>query len=718
MSDQEETGALTSSVSQSESKQAAADLLRAVKEDPGSALKALQGLVPLLSRADISDKSVVAKTLVDVFACELTRSARTALAVNLLEPLKSLLDDCADDDVRKSVIIVVSQLYPCIFRKVARAPRPDSALWDLMETIKTKVWSLWTDGSDRIKIAAIKLAQRVVMAQSEGLTDPRMDDDHQVNIHTVPSDHPFLRKFQLEAEGSALLDRIVSSLEEPELSSPFGTAVIYTSVCLIRSRPSTANSVLNRLLEFRPHQADLRAASHTENQLQVRFLEKAVKISLNSVLRAATRSTDSRLTSLTPKIQRYLQDFMSRSAKLDSRKRPLDGDFDDPAAKRSRQNIDGGSDSITSLTMPPGPASYSDLFTLIDSNDPLSSFDATSLPLHVAIGMISAGLQHASPDQVQSALGAVFQRFSSLVPLKSAPTDKASGKTGINSEEKRERDEDEDADALPAADADNVINAAKQAELLATDLSEDDRLKIFTDAIDRLIESSSAVDDLNMFVNSNKALNFSGLSNHVAAADWNKNSWVLLLARICSRGLADSAAEEDSQGGSLGEKMREEVRSRLKEYVVADFRNRLDAAIIWMNEEWYGDFIKINPKKKSTGEFADTMPNYAKWASILFENVVLYCDSSDDRFLLRWLSEIPQLSTEMIHSLRTICVDPDRSRLGLRSLKFLIALRPPARDDALDVVEQIYKSDDEMTHNETKELLKQYRPSIVKEESN
>jgi symplekin len=61
-----------------------------------------------------------------------------------------------------------------------------------------------------------------------------------------------------------------------------------------------------------------------------------------------------------------------------------------------------------------------------------------------------------------------------------------------------------------------------------------------------------------------------------------------------------------------------------------------------------------------------------------------------DKVLTRFLAEIPELSRELLGKVKNLCRDPATVSLALTSLLYLVMMRPPAREIALDTVAEIW----------------------------
>ena len=96
-----------------------------------------------------------------------------------------------------------------------------------------------------------------------------------------------------------------------------------------------------------------------------------------------------------------------------------------------------------------------------------------------------------------------------------------------------------------------------------------------------------SVDDVN------KGKGSKGGFNRLAASDHSRDAWVTILSRLATRasaglddpeeGIKDEYAVKNTKG-SL--KTSDAVRDGLFQYILYDWKKRIDVAISWLNEEW------------------------------------------------------------------------------------------------------------------------------------
>ena len=137
----------------------------------------------------------------------------------------------------------------------------------------------------------------------------------------------------------------------------------------------------------------------------------------------------------------------------------------------------------------------------------------------------------------------------------------------------------------------------------------------------------------------------------------------------------DFVADEDktavlmrAEAHSLGDGIRE----TLWRYVVEDFRHRIDVAISWLNEEWYNDRMQAQAAENAkTTNSEGTIPlmkaNYEKWTLKLLDAIVPYLDAND-KILVRFLGEIPEISQAVLDRVKNLARDPDRVTLVVKAI--------------------------------------------------
>ena len=176
--------------------------------------------------------------------------------------------------------------------------------------------------------------------------------------------------------------------------------------------------------------------------------------------------------------------------------------------------------------------------------------------------------------------------------------------------------------------------------------------------------------------------------NRLAASSYDRDSWLTLITRLATRSAIEdvsSGVKAEDPGNTLDRPrpgLSNMMRELLYNYVLEDWRRRIEVAVAWLCEEWYNDQLT---KKSGTG----APLHYEKWALRLVDGFLSYI-TAQDKVLTRFLAEIPELSRSLLGRLKSLCGDPTKVQLALTSLLYLVMMRPPVRDIALDTVAGIW----------------------------
>jgi symplekin len=174
--------------------------------------------------------------------------------------------------------------------------------------------------------------------------------------------------------------------------------------------------------------------------------------------------------------------------------------------------------------------------------------------------------------------------------------------------------------------------------------------------------------------------------NRLAASAYDRDAWITIITRLATRAAAGLEEQPEpvkvEHPNSTPISLNNTIRDSLYHYVLEDFRKRIDIAVAWLCEEWYNDKIQMK-----FGE--DTILHYEKWVIKVLDGIVPYLDARD-KVLTRFLSEIPGLSTDVLERVKSLCRDPAMVNLALTSLLYLVMMRPPVREIALDAVEDVW----------------------------
>ena len=418
------------------------------------------------------------------------------------------------------------------------------------------------------------------------------------------------------------------------------------------------------------------------------------------------------------RLQQSRANYFSETTSLKRPAEPTDG-----LDNAKRQRLTAATKKFPS--MPPPPVSIGQLFTLTE--DPsLQQFDAKLITnfdiIYAATHLI---LQHMDQNALGEAVGVVKSRFDHLVkaslptPVPDVPM---AGPTGIDDED------DYDPEAGFETEASTQQGAGRPLEELsqpAIDLGPFELPKPppLTEAEIAILSDQTVghVFGVVQSVDPNQVVARQKLGfNRIAASANDRDAWVTILTRLATRSGAglDEYTDTlvDSEDQALGKQEDPEtelptianrIRQTLFMYILDDFRPRLNIAISWLTEEWFAE--KITSKR--TGD--STLRNYDRWSARLLDCLLPYLDARDRNLLIRFLSEVPSISTEMLDLVKTLSRDPERINMCILSMQYLLMMRPPVRELVLDTLESIWMEGDSQAKKMTEKVLQKWRPKAL-----
>jgi symplekin len=231
-----------------------------------------------------------------------------------------------------------------------------------------------------------------------------------------------------------------------------------------------------------------------------------------------------------------------------------------------------------------------------------------------------------------------------------------------------------------------------------------------------------------------KSKSTKGGFNRIAASDYGRDAWITILARLATRanaglddpdeGIKDEFAQKQGKGSMA---ISDAVREGLLEYVMRDWKKRLDIAISWLNEEWYNDTIvaesakiaaNANNMNGNTTLAVTSSPkrNYQTWALRLLDRIIVIVEYTD-KILLRLLSEMPAIDHEILRRVTKMAEDPERIDLACTALQYLYMFRPPVKDLVLEVLAELWR-ENERAKPSARKLLMRWNPVVLQEEAN
>ncbi|EXF79274.1 mRNA cleavage and polyadenylation specificity factor complex subunit [Colletotrichum fioriniae PJ7] len=643
--------------------------------------------------------------LAEAFATPaLPGSEKETMQLFVLDTLQTMVETPNEDaHVLRSAIQTAASIYPFALRWIINNSY-DTFTWERMVAIKQRILRIWDDAESTVRICCIKFAQRVVLAQSAANpAEPRRGDSLDISLDKIPPNHQTLDARTLDAEGAGLLDRILSVLQENSSDVLLVDATLNCLSILIRSRPGTANRILNAVLNFNP----LKLANSPmtpRTRVMVKSMEKTTRMLL---IHLAKRDPHNPMA---PRIQQHVERMMRTRHEIfdeSGRKRALEAQQQQQEgieAKRQRMAPQIATTPQIQITpLPPGPHSLGDVFTLTGSEG-LKAFDVGTLPTALAAKISITTLLRTDAQLLAKAVEGIRGRLNVLAAQPPPQIDPETAPLGV------EEDDDEyEPDFYAAEDNEQILNKLDSDPVTKPD---DGDLGLRTFRLPpppaltpelALSAGQGSVMSLFQFVKTleDPAKKSKSGINRLAASTNDRESWIAIITRLASRssaGLEGGIKDETTGRLALGDSIRESLYT----YVLEDFRRRIDVAITWLHEEWYNDQLQ---KKQDGGHPL----HYEKWALKLIDGFSQYLNAQD-KVITRFLGEIPELSPAILSRVKLMCRDPLVVPLALTSLLYLVMMRPPAKDLALDTVQDIWTEYEDARPLAAKYLVK-FRPT-------
>ncbi|TDZ21949.1 mRNA cleavage and polyadenylation specificity factor complex subunit pta1 [Colletotrichum orbiculare MAFF 240422] len=631
----------------------------------------------------------------------------------VLDTLQTMVENPNEDPhVLRSAIQTAASIYPFALKWTINNGY-DTFTWERMVAIKTRILRIWEDAPPTVRICCIKFAQRVVLAQSAANPqEPRRGDSLDVSLDKIPPSHQMLDARTLDAEGAGLLDRMLSVLQENSSDVLIVDATLNCLSILIRARPGTANRILNAVLNFNP----LKLANSPmtpKTRVMVKSMEKTTRMFLIHLCKRDPHNP------IVPRIQQHVERLMRmRNEIFDEagRKRALEAQQHE-AMEHKRQRLApqvSTTPQIQITPLPPGPHSLSDVFTLTGSEG-LKAFDVGTLPASVAAKISITTLVRTDAQLLAKAIDGIRARLSALAAQPPPAINPETAPLGVE-----EEDDDYEPDFFAAEDNEQILN---KLDSDSAPRPEDGDLGLKTFRLPpppaltpetALSAGQGSVMSLFQFVKTleDPAKKSKSGINRLAASSNDRESWIAIITRLASRsgaGLEEVSIKDEGSSSTPGLGLGDSIRDSLYTYVLEDFRRRIDVAITWLTEEWYNDQLQ----KKQEG---DHPQHYEKWALKLIDGFSQYLNAQD-KVLTRFLGEIPELTPAILSRVKRMCRDPLVVPLALTSLLYLVMMRPPAKELALDTVQDIWTEFEDARSLAAKYLVK-FRPAFLEAAKN
>jgi len=544
------------------------------------------------------------------------------------------------------------------------------------------------------------------------------------------------------------------------------TATLNSLGSLVRSRATIANKIINTVLNFNPFKLANSPMTPT-SKVQIRSMERTTRALLHNFLKkyevcplagfSVLNHPRSPHHPLAVRVHQYIERLQhTRIEVFDefNRKRPAPTEPVDSLDQAKRQRISPDMAGTPQPQQPsgfppPGPVSYAQLFKLTDGPES-SDFDVKTIPQDLVIRILIPMLQTIDQAQLDAAINVVRARYLALT----------AAQTQVNNRipldvPAPEDDDDYEPEYVPTEDAEQIRNRmemeAEGGGLLQAPVQALGPFNLgpapllARNAVERI--NATALGHLQELVETDRGVAAAATTKSMALRPSTGHervfpglTFILRLASRLSIGLEDEGdgdgdeEVEDKEGAGKSSRRRgggrvngtaapktttapasfaDKIRQRVLQYVLRDWRRRIDVAISWLTEEWVADRAveRMNARKKMKNRDAtsangerqqrQTSPagvsvggNYRKWLHKLLDELAAFIGSepSEIKVLVRLLSEIPAIDASVVEKVKRLALDPERVPLVIPSLRFLIMFRPPVREIALDAVEDMWRN--------------------------
>ncbi|KAK3336883.1 hypothetical protein B0T19DRAFT_53771 [Cercophora scortea] len=657
----------------------------------------------------------------------LTTRDKENLTVAILGTLRALVESPNEDPlVLKASVMAAASAYPVVVRWIIHNSYHVES-WELMSAIKSRILQIWDGAVTPVKISCIKFAQRVVLAQtaSNGL-DPKYNG-LDISLSMIPANHPVLDPRLLEAEATGLLDRMLGVLQDNSSDALLVDATLNTLSVLVRTRPGTSSRITNVVLNFNP----LKLANSPmtpRNKVLIKSMEKTTRMLLIHLLKRDPNNP------MSGRIQQHVERLMRSRAEIfdeANRKRALGEQGAAGYNDAKRQRVEVGPPQPQVQPLAPGPQSLAAVFTLTKDQG-LQGFDVTQVPAAFASRVNVRTLIGIDQQILDQAIYTVRSRLSALyAATPAAPAPPVTSSAEINAETAPlgvdEDDDDYEPNFFAAEDTEQILNKLDSAPPEEPPAQNADSTSLATLGQFKLptppalgpetamrasqVTASRIFGPLSILEEPTLRKTKAGI-NRLAASSYDRDAWLTLITRLATRssaGLedADSNVKSEDAGTSLDKSsttLSTMVREMLYNYVLEDWRRRIEVAVAWLCEEWYND--QITKRSKTEAPL-----HYETWALRLVDGFISYL-TPQDKVITRFFAEIPELSKGLLGRLKALCGDPTTVQLALTTLLYLVMMRPPVREVALDTVSEIWLEYEEARPLAAKYLVK-WRPGFI-----
>ncbi|PVH16292.1 uncharacterized protein CXQ87_004164 [Candidozyma duobushaemuli] len=641
------------------------------------------------------------------------------LAIDALMPAKTLAQT-KDLEVFTAVIDLSVTLYKLVFRYVAENDG-SHAIWDNLRSLKNDLIFKYDSQfpfepsfekeHDQVrnldsKLELLKFIFTVIDYQSQSVST------RYYSLARVNPGHTLIKQGPMEAEASALLDKVFEPLQDDILVTPVITAVLNHLAVLVRRKRRFIDRIIPVLEGF---ESNSKLQSNYESlesfKLSKKYCDRTLRVLLNYM---------SKCQVVPPNFQNSVAKKISLLTARgdDIRKKNIlePSPADENIKKRKYEGFENPSKKLKTLD-------YKNLYALTNVNSDLNNFDLSTLPQNILVSMALTALSRADVKRLTRALEIVGERYTDVVK------DVVSVKSEGAKREGGDDDDEDDDDAAENFAAETTYTVPPPKALSFQEKKE--HVKMIVESFFELSERKTK----NGEVKEKDDDKISKQLTKVAIRTWDQDSWLILLTRLATRGMSTIEGDESSTDVAQNEQLSDIIRQALFDHFLGNIHERVDTTIEWLNEEWYSE--KVSNEEKARQEIEEKWqkkyeedpnsvsdvqekvdqeveniivetPRYNKWCQKVLDAMIPFLEPTDRKIFLRMVSDLPYLNKSMLGGIKSLCADPARSKLGFLALQFLVMYRPPVKEACFEVLRELKDSDQEDLKEEASKLLTKY----------
>lgn len=558
--------------------------------------------------------------------------------------------------------------------------KSDNEEHDLIRNIDTKVELL------KFIIIVIDYQSKTTIINDNGDLVPSF------NLNMINPNHSLIKVANMEYESNTLLDLILKTFNHDILIPQLFSSTLFNCIIIMKKKPQYVDKILKILQDYNT-QDKLQSNYQSQDQYKLakKYIDRSLKIFINFCLRNGLIPSNYQSV-----FEAKVKTLIERGNEV--RKKNL---FAIPEPNLKKRKFEGFYNPVKKIKV----VDYKNLYCLNEVSNKLNDFDLQTVPQNILSLMVINALQKVSVNKLSKALEIISERYLNVIKttpdLDLNPTNNSNNSLNFNQNFKQEVDswkQEKDTNDDDEEDEGDYNPESVYTLEPAKDLSFKDKKNHIQIIIKNFFKIAS-----NPNINQDSVPNDSKINRElskIAIEYWKKDSWLVLLTRLATRGMR---MDEDSLT-KQNENFNDMIRNAILEYFLDDIHQRIDAIIEWLNEEWYSEQVynEENPDKKTD------LVVYTKWTGKVLDAMIPFLEPNDRKIFIRLISDLPYLNEDLVSRIKSLCIDPARSKIGFLSLQFLIMYRPPVKQVTLNILKELSESDQEDLQQEAKKLLLKY----------